>query len=456
MSDGYQSCLLLAANIKYGNIIFLVILIFLSAFFSASETALTRVNKVKIKVAADEGSASARKAYAVIDNYDKTLTTLLFGNNLVNIAIATLAVGLFASFMKSQDLVDLVSTLVSTIVVLTFGEIIPKSFANKHSESVTLFIARIIYTLNIILTPFTFLFMVLKNKVFRSKEQTEEKVTENELEVILDNMEEMGELEEEQNDLIQSVLELNDKTVGDIMTPRVDMVAIDVSDDIEKTKKTFFDTKYSRIPVYEDDKDNIIGILYERDFFTKLLKKQKINIKSIMKPVRYVSKEMKVDALIAELQSSKTHIAIVSDEYGGTDGLVTMEDALEELVGEIYDEHDEAEELPLIKISDNQYKLDADLEVEELFDELDLGKAPDTPYNKLGGWLCELAEDIPELGVCINYQDIYSQYDYEKEEYIDYDKTLEFTITEVSERRIKKAILKIIDNKIEENKEESE
>ncbi len=449
MSDGYQSCLLLAANVPYYNILLLIILVLLSAFFSASETSITKVNKVRLKVLADEGSKKARKAINVLENYDKTLTTLLFGNNLVNIAISILAANLFASFIVNQSMVDFISILVTTVVVLIFGEIMPKSLANKYSEKIALFVSEIIYTLNIVLTPFTILFMLLKNKVLKSPD-CEDKITENELEEILDNMEKSGELEEEQNDLMQAVLELNDKTVSDIMTPRVDIIGVNVNDSIDDIKKVFFDSKFSRIPVYDNDKDNIVGILYERDFFTKLLKKQKINIKSLMKPVIFVQKEMKVDALINELQTSKTHIAIVSDEFGGTDGLVTLEDAFEELVGEIFDEHDELVELPLIQLSEFEYKIDADLEVEELFDELDLGKAPETSYNKIGGWLCELAEDIPELGMVINYNAIYSKYDEKLEDYKDYNKLLQFTITDVQERRIIKANLKVIDNTNEE------
>lgn len=449
---------LLMPILSSGNLttlIILICLVMLSAFFSASETAISSVNKVRIKILADDGKKSAQKLTKLIDKYDKTLSTILIGNNLVNIAIATLAVGLFSKFINTQNTADLVSTLSTTIIVLIFGEILPKTFAKEHSEGVSLFICRPIYFLTKVFTPLTYLFTLLKRSLMKDEKVDDPEIPndDDELGMILDSMQEKGVLNEEENDFIHCVLTLNDKSVSDIMVPRVDMVMISIEDSNEEIKNTFFETKFSRIPVYDEDKDDIIGILYERDFLTAFISDQNCEIRKILRPTQFVPRTLKVDNLIKELKRTKTHIAIVVDEFGGTSGLVTMEDALEEIVGEIYDEHDEKEKKLITKIADNEYVIDLDLDLSDLFEDLDLGKLPETEFYKVGGWLLELSEDFPTQDDEIIYVSKYSSYDEEKEEYVTYSKKLMFSITKIIDRRLTEAILKI---EVEEDNDEDE
>ncbi len=372
----------------------------------------------------------------------------MVGNNIVNILMATLAVRFFSSFI-SQNYVDVVSTGVITVAVLTFGEILPKSVAKRYCVGFCLKYSYIISFLNVVLKPISFMFSLLQSAFAKSSQEPQ--VNEVELNHILDTMSEQGILDNGEAELINSVLDLNDKTVEDIMIPRVDLIAISVNEDIEKVKKIFFTNQYSRIPVYQDDKDHIIGILHERDFFTKLLKKQKINIKSMAREAIYVSKSMKVDALIKELQKQKVHMAIISGEYGETAGLVTMEDALEELVGEIYDEHDEKESSLIQKIDDDNYLLDGSTEIQELFDTLDLGNPPLDKYSKVSSFIYEQTEDIPEEGMVVSYNSEFIRRDEENEKYIEYKKVLYFTVEHVEDRRIITVKLRVVDNTIYDN-----
>lgn len=436
-------------SVDVGLVIFIIVLIVLSAFFSSAETAFSSVNIVKLQVAAENGKKGAKGAVTIAENFNKTLSTLLVGNNIVNILMATLAVRLFQGFIENPNMADLASTTVITIAVLIFGEILPKSMAKKYAFGFCIYYSVIIGFLNIILKPITIIFYFLQ-KIFTGSTQ-EPSVTEGELGHILDTMSEEGVLEDDEAELINSVLDLNDKTVEDIMVPRIDMVAINVNEDIEKIKKVFFDNQYSRIPIYVEDKDNIIGILHERDFFTKLLKKQKINIKSMARNALFVSKSMKVDALIKELQSKKVHMAIVSGEYGETAGVVTMEDALEELVGEIYDEHDDSIDELFTQIDENTYRIDANMEIDDLFERLDLGNPPDDKYNKVSGFIYEQAEDIPEVGMVVTYKSNFIRRDDENDKYVEYSKILYFTVEKVEDRRITEVTLKIEDEKEEDS-----
>ena len=438
------------------TIIILVCLILMSAFFSASETAISSANRVRIKVLADDGKKSARKLMGLIDKYDKTISTILIGNNLVNIAIATLAVGLLEQFITNPSTADIVSTLSTTIVVLIFGEIFPKTLAKEHPEGFALTIVYVIYVLSKIFSPLTYLFTLLKKVLIKdgNVENSEIPNDDEELGMILDSMQEKGIINEEENDFIHCVLTLNDKSVSDIMVPRVDMIMINVEDTNEEIKEIFFESKFSRIPVYDEDKDDIIGILYERDFLTELIKDSTCDIRSILRQTKFVPRTLKVDNLIKELKATKTHIAIVVDEYGGTAGLVTMEDALEEIVGEIYDEHDEKEKKLITSITENEYLIDLDLDLSELFEELDLGKTPETEFYKVGGWLLELSEEFPNEDDEIEYISKYSYYDDEEEEYVSVCKKLTFIVSKIQDRRLLEAILKIEDVEEDEEKEE--
>lgn len=427
--------LILANNIQYNLIIPMVLLVFVSAFFSMSETVFSSVNVIRLKTNIEDGVAGSKKAYWITENFDLTITTILVGNNLANILLTTIAVSFWSSiFTDNIGLVNAMNTGVMTIIILIFGEILPKSFARTYADKIALQISGIFYYIIQLLRPLTWGFIKLKGLIVG--ESTEEKVsvTGDELETIIDTMEEEGSIDEDEAEMLQSVLDLNDKTVYEIMTPRVDMVTIDIEDDLEEIKKIFFENQFSRIPVYEDTRDNVIGILHERDFFTKLIKGQKIMIKKLMKEPLFVSKSMRIDTLIETLQRENTHLAIVSGEYGGTSGIVTMEDALEELVGEIYDEHDDVDDDLIQPIKENKYGLNAEIDLEDLFDELNLGPEPETSYSNLGGWLYEKFEDIPEVDESYVYRQIIPSYEYDEE--IDKILILTFKVKDIKERRI--------------------
>lgn len=447
--DNPEICLrnMFYANVPQFNIVYLIIiiiLVLLSAFFSSAETAFSSVNVVKLEVLAENRKKGAKTALKICNKFNTTLSTLLVGNNIVNILITIFSVKFISLLISNASLVDIISTASTTLVVLTFGEILPKAVAKKYALGVALKYAMIIDVLNFVLKPITIFFYLLQ-KAFDT-ENSERTVDEDEFTHIVDSMGEDGTLDTEEVEMINSVLDLNDKTVEDIMVPRVDMVTISTFDDIEKIKDIFFENQYSRIPVYVDDKDHIIGILHERDLFTKLIKKEKINIKNMVRPVTFVSKSMRVDSLIEQFKTKKVHMAIVTGEYGETSGLVTLEDALEELVGEIYDEHDESNEILFIEKEPNLYEIDASMEINELFERLNLGNPPeDEKYLKISSFIYENTEDVPEEGLVVTYKTDYIQKDEENDRYVDYSKMLYFTVSKVEDRRIINVSLKIAD-----------
>lgn len=430
--------------------IIFVILLILSAFFSASETAYSSANIVRLTNFAESGKKSAAKAIKVHQKFDNTLSSILIGNNIVNIAMATIGAFIAAKLILDDTVSGIVSTAVVTLIVLIFGEIMPKSFAKRHAEGLAMKTSYILSFLNILFFPLNFLFNGLARLISKTeKEDVTPTVTEDELETIVDNMADEGVIEENDSDLIINALKLSDKIVDDIMIPRIDMVAIDVDESMDNIKKIFFENQYSRIPVYKDDKDKILGILYERDFFTCLIEKKNFKIVDILKPAKYVNKKMPVDDFIRELQKEKVHMAIVSGKFGETAGLVTMEDALEELVGEIYDEHDDVEKDLCVKVTDNEYVIDAKIDMKELFEKLNLGESPSV-HNKLVGWLYEQVDDVPKAGEKIVYDSTFIEKD-DDDEYVEKTKRLTFTIKEVLGRRITKVFLKIEDINKEEN-----
>lgn len=434
MEESVRLYLLAFSDIDFNLIIPMVILVAISAFFSMSETVFSSVNVIRLKTNIEDGVNGSKKAYWITENFDLTITTILVGNNLANIALATISVSFWSSVFTGETLVSVMNTIIMTIIILIFGEILPKSFARSNADSIALSISGVFYYLIQIFRPLTWIFRKIKSWIVTDITEDQVTVTGNELETIIDTMEEEGSIDEDEADMLQSVLDLDETQVYEIMTPRVDVVAIDVDDDIEDIKKVFFANQFSRIPVYEDTKDNIIGVLHERDFFTKLIKGQKVYIRKLMKQPFFVSKSMKVDTLIETMQRESTHMAIVSGEYGGTSGVVTMEDALEELVGEIYDEHDEVDGDMITPIKENKYGLDADIDLEDLFEELELGPEPESHYSSLGGWLYEMFEDIPEVDEFYIYRQEIPSYEHEKE--VDRVLLLKFTVKDIKERRI--------------------
>lgn len=417
-----------------------VILLLLSAFFSASETAYSSMSEIRMTSFAEEGKKSANRALKNHAKYDYSLSSILIGNNIVNIAMATIGTIIATKLIMDETISGIVSTVVVTVLVLIFGEIIPKTFAKRHAEGLAMKTSYIISFLNIIFYPLNFLFNGL-GKAIPIKEENTPTITEDELETIVDNMADEGVIEENDSDLIINAIKISDKIVDDIMIPRVDMLAIDIESSIEEIKAIFFESKYSRIPVFKEDKDNILGILYERDFYTYLIEHKKFEIMEILRPAKYVNKKLPVDDFIRELQHDKVHMAIVSGKFGETVGLVTMEDALEELVGEIYDEHDDIDGANIQAISENEFLVDAKIDINMLFEQLELGKAP-SKHNKLNGWLYEQIDDMPRSGEQIYYDTVYIAKN-EDDEFVEYKKHLTFTIKEVIGRRITKVFVKI-------------
>lgn len=441
-------------TINGGLLALLIILVLFSAFFSMTETVFASVSEAKIKNYVEERKTGAKKALFCVEHFDRTLTTLLVGNNIVNTALSTFALTFFMGFIKTGNL-ELISTAIITIVLLIFGEITPKTIGKKYNDKLVLFLAPIIYIISYILLPISIIFMGIQ-KIFTGKKNNDSQVNESELETILDTMVEDGEIEDDEHEYIKNVFDLNDRTVEEIMVPRVDMVAIEDITSIDEVKNIFIREQYSRIPVYHEDKDHIIGIIYERDFFEAMAKNIELkNVKQLMRNVLFVNKKMTVDALIKTLQESKTHMAIVSGEYNDTLGLVTMEDALEEIVGEIYDEHDEGsvKQKLITKINDNTYMVDGDMFVSDMFEEIGLGEAPEGA-SKLSTWMFESQEDLPKIGDKMTYISCFTDQN-ENGEYEDYAKKIVLEIVEVDDRRIE-TVKVTVDDATEEEVEQFE
>lgn len=428
----------------------MIVLLLFSGFFSMSETVFSSVSLVKLKTAVENRRRGSKIALSCAENFDRTLTTLLIGNNIVNTALATISVGFFTMLAVSAAYVELVSTLSITVIVLIFGEILPKTFGKTYSLSISLKLAPIVYFLSIILFPFSILFMKLQSLISNNKNK-KPSVNESELGAIVDTMEEEGSIKPGEAEIIRNVFDLDDRTVEDIMIPRVDILAIDITTPLSEIEKIMLNNRFSRIPIYREDKDHVAGILYERDFFEALVRHEEpsqIDITKIMKPVKYVSKTMSVGVLIKELQKTKTHIAIVSGEYNDTLGLVTMEDALEELVGEIYDEHDDLvpEKELITKLDENNYLVDGETYLENLFDELDIGEPDENLPTKVSGFIFESTEKIPTIGYECNLECSYTKFDENSDSYVDYNTMLTFKIVDINKRRIKTVKVTLTNN----------
>ena len=380
------------------QIILLIILIAMSAFFSASETAFTCVNRTRMMTLAQDGNKKAKSVMFVCDNYDKFLSTILVGNNIVNIAASSIATIAFTRWMNgSSELGATVSTIVMTVVILIFGEISPKGLAKDFSEVVTMNTVGIVRFLMVFLTPITFAFSLWKAllaKIFKKKELAT--VTEDEIITMVDEAQSDGEIDEHEGELIRNAIDFGDLEVSEILKPRVDIVAVPVDMPLEDIMKTFKTSGFSRLPVYDDTIDNIIGIIHEKDF-GRFLHEGRKNIKSIINKPLFITESTKISKLLRKLQSEKTHIAIVVDEYGGTAGLVTLEDVLEILVGEIWDEHDKVVS-DYKKIGDDTYIVNG---TSSLMDIEDIYVFPEQTYDEnvtVNGWVLENLQKMPEVG----------------------------------------------------------
>ncbi len=421
----------------------IVLLLCCSAFFSCAETAFTTVSNVRLRTLAENKTKGARKAVYVSENYKKTLTTILVGNNLVNIACTTICAYLFSILIKNPTLANILNTVIMTIVVLIFGEILPKAVGKLNSEKMALRFSGILFFLMKIMVPITYPFLFLQNKLIKSKEDTTPTVTEDELESIIDTMQEEGVIDSDDADLIQGVLDLNQSTAYDIMIPRVDVTAINIEEGIEKAEQIFKDTHYSRLPVYRGTIDNIVGILSQKNLFFAMVDNDKPTIESLMSEPLNITETMKADDIIKEMQTSKKHMAIVLDEHGGTSGIVTLEDAIEQIVGDIYDEHDdEVVEEDIIKVDDNTYKLSPNTEISALFEQLEIEHLPETQYMKLDGFIFEQLEDVPTQNDIFEYiavDDVLQ----EDATIIQKRVKLSFELTKVEENRIREITLRV-------------
>ena len=456
--DTQSSLAVLASTPKFntGIFIIMIVLVLLSAFFSMSETAISCCTKVKIQAAVEDRVSGSKKALFLFNDFNRTITTLLIGNNLVNVGLSAIAVTFFTQLAVAEEYVSLITTGVITLVLLMFGEIFPKTIAKNYPEQIAYKVSIVIIIISYILFPIVWFFTKMQKLL--SKKSDEETYDEDELGVILDTMEDQGNIEKDESELIQNVLTLNDRTVEDIMVPRIQMEAINYNSKLDDVKEFMIGNNFSRIPVYKNDKDHIVGILYERDFYPAILKNPKTSWKRLLKPVKFVAATMKVDALIKELQASKMHMAIVSGEYGEVLGLVTMEDALEELVGEIYDEHDNPgdNDLTLEREEDGSYIVDGDYFVEDLFEKLGIGDIPEDVPSKVSGWLFTKCESLPEVGFSFDYIAVYTKLNEETVEYEDFAKKLTLSVYKVENRRIILAKLFITDATEEEIEKHNE
>ena len=384
-------------------LVIILICIILSAYFSATETAFSTFNRIRVKNMAEKGNKKAAVALKLADNYDSLISTILIGNNIVNILSASLATLFFTGLIKSNpDLAATVSTVVLTLVVLMFGEISPKTMAKNSPDAFVLFSAPIIKVLVVFFTPLNFVISKWQALLAKLTKNDDDKgMTEEELISIIEEAEEDGGIDEEESSLIKSAIEFGDLEVGDIFTPRIDITSLPVTADKNTVEKVFTESGYSRIPVYENDLDNVLGILYYKDFFA-LAHENSVNITEILKPVIFVAKTQKVNDLMKDLQEKQLHMAVVTDEYGSTAGIVTLEDILEEIVGDIWDEHDEIVE-EIKDLGDGEYEVSGMANIEKLFDELEIELDEELDAATANGWAMAVLERIPEEGDVFEY-----------------------------------------------------
>lgn len=380
----------------------MVICIILSGYFSATETAFSSLNKTRIKYMAEKGNKRAKQTLHLADNYDKLIATILIGNNIVNISTASIGTLIFVDLL-GQELGATVSTAVVTVVVLIFGEITPKSIAKDYPEKFAMFSAPMIGALLWLFTPLNFLFSLWKKLVallFHSDE--EDKMSQEELLLLLEEVEQEGAIDKSEGTLLRNAVEFGDLEVQSILTHRVDLEAVELSATKEEVAAKFTETRFSRLLVYEETIDKIVGVLHLKDFYDGMGINPK-PLREIMTPPLFIHQTEKVDDLLQLLKANKSHIAVVIDEYGGTLGIVTMEDILEELVGEIWDEHDEVEE-PFRQLSENTYLVDCTVTLDDFCDFFDVKS--DSESVSLGGWIMDEMQRIPEKGDQFTYENL--------------------------------------------------
>lgn len=407
-------------------LIIIVVLIMISAFCSCIETAFSCASNIRLKKFADAGSKKAKAALYIINHYDKALTAILILNNIVNLGCSSLATVVCLELFG--DYGAAISTGATTLLVLTFGEVIPKCLGKEKSDSISMAVAKILKAIMVVLTPFIYAFSAIKTlalKLFRIK-QDDTTVTEDELKIIVESIEEQGVLEEQESQMVRSALDFDEKTAEEILTPRVDVTAIDIDESPEKITEIIRSQRFSRIPVYKDTIDNIVGILHSWDYMDEIILGNSPELKDLMVKPEFIFRTQKLSAILANFRKQKLHIAIVTDEYGGTLGILTMEDLLEEIVGEIWDEDEEIEQ-DFTRLSDGCYKISGDMELEDMLSLFDK-KLSDVEADSItvGGFVFDRLGTIPEKGETLVAEG------------------LEFKVQKIKDRRIHSLIVKEI------------
>lgn len=375
-------------------ILIAIICVILSGYFSATETAFSSMNVIRMKAYADDGNRRAALALKMATSYDKLLSTILIGNNIVNILMASLATVLFVRHFG--DMGASLSTLVTTVIVLIFGEISPKSLAKESPESFAMFSAPILHVLLVVLTPLNFLFVQWKkllSRLFKSKR--DDSITERELLTMVEEAAHEGGIDQQESELIRSAIEFNDVEAIDIFTPRVDVVGVPEDADRNTVARIFTASGHSRLPVYRETMDNIVGLVHQRDFY--LLPPEQDDIRSIVKPALFITKSMKIGDLLRMLQKNKSHMAVICDEFGGTMGIVTMEDILEELVGDIWDEHEVVVQ-DIVSIDETTFRVKGSADLDEFLEFFHLDRDVDEEASTVNGWALSHLGEIPDPG----------------------------------------------------------
>lgn len=379
-------------NSEIGQIILVLVMMVFSALFSSTETAYSSVNKLRLKNYSAQGNKKAAKALRLANKFDDVLTAVLIGNNIVNIATSSVSTVIFIGIFGSKG--SVISTVVVTVLVLIFCEVLPKSYAKRNAEKLALTFAGPLSVLVIIFKPFVLMLNKLSSLI--GKEDNAPSVTEDELKYMIDEIEEQGVIEEQESDLVKSALEFDDITVNEILIPRVRVVGIPVTASVDEIKEVFLSEMYSRLPVYDQGLDDIKGIITNKAFFKMLLEGGN-DIRSIMQNVRHIADTMLISEAMRDMQKFKVHFAVVTDQYGGTKGIITLEDIIEELVGEIYDEDDEII-TNIVKVSEDTYEVSGETEIDELVEFLELDKdLICSSCSSVSGWVTDVMEHIPEI-----------------------------------------------------------
>ncbi len=385
----------------------ILVLILLSAFFSGSEIAYASANRMRLHSAAESGKRSAKLAFYIYKAYDRALVTILIGNNLVNIAASSVATVLAVSLLGDGGAG--VATVVMTILILTFGEVIPKILAVQTADRFARMVALPLYVLMVLLSPVVWMvsrFLNLFDRIWKDRLPEGPSVTQDDLETILDTVEDEGVIDEDRADLLQSALDFDEVLAYEVLTPRVDLVAIDIDDDQSRIMQTVLSSPYSRIPVYRGSIDEIVGILHLNHAFKELVDDHSIDVCDLMLPPVFVHKTMALPDVLKTMKSKKSHLVIVTDEYGGTMGVLSMEDVLEQLVGDIWDESDVVED-EWVELGENRYDVDADMRIEDFFEELDIDDRDfDDDNTTLGGWAIEQLGRYPRVGDRFHYKNL--------------------------------------------------